>query len=103
VQGSVEEKLVQLNVKVQWNNIKKCVLDIVSDFLVVKVERKARKLWIAQQMINKMDEQRKWKKVSNEEGKKNYIRLRNKLKRSTDKTRKGCLESMEFQRIGCLV
>lgn len=103
MQGSVEEKLVQLNVKVQWNNTKKCMLDTMSDFLVVKVERKARKPWITQQMINKVDEQRKWKKVNNEEGKKNYIRLRNKLKRSTYKTRKGCLESMEFQRIGCLV
>jgi len=65
VQDSLEEKLVQLNVKVQWNNIKKCVLDIMSDFLVVKVEREARKPWITQQMINKMDEQRKWKKVNN--------------------------------------
>lgn len=103
MQDSLEEKLVQLNVKVQWNNIKKCVLDIMSDFLVVKVEREARKPWITQQMINKMDEQRKWKKVNNVEGKKNYRRLRNKLKRSTDKTRKECLESLEFQRIGCSV
>jgi hypothetical protein len=71
----------------------------MSDFLVVKVERKARRPWITWQMINKMDEQRKWKKVNNEEGRKNCRRLRNKLKRSTDKTRKECLESMEYQRI----
>jgi hypothetical protein len=75
----------------------------MSDFMVVKVERKARKPWITQQMISKMDEQRKWKKLNNEEGRKNYRRLRNKLERSTGKTRKECLESMEFQRIGCLV
>jgi hypothetical protein len=54
-------------------------------------------------MINKMDEQRKWKKVNNEEGRKNCRRPRNKLKRSTDKTRKECLESMECQKIGCPV
>jgi hypothetical protein len=30
-------------------------------------------------MINKMDEQRKWKNVNGEEGKKNYRRLRNEM------------------------
>jgi hypothetical protein len=43
------------NVEVQWNNLKKCVLDTMSD-LVVKVERRARKPWITQEMISKMDE-----------------------------------------------
>jgi hypothetical protein len=62
----------------QWNNIKKCVLDTVSD-LVVKDQRTARKPWITQQMNNKMDEQRKLKNVNNEEGRKNYGRLRSKL------------------------
>jgi hypothetical protein len=42
-------------VEVQWNNIKKCVLDTMND-LVGKVERRARKPWITQEMISKMDE-----------------------------------------------
>jgi hypothetical protein len=46
------------NVEVQWNNINKCVLDTKSD-LVVKVNRKTRKPWVTQEMINKMDES--WK------------------------------------------
>jgi hypothetical protein len=54
-------------VEVQWNNIKKCVLDTMSD-LVGKVERRARKSWVTQEMISKMDERRKWKNVNNEEG-----------------------------------
>jgi hypothetical protein len=54
VQDSLEEKLVQLNMKVQLTNIKKCVLDSMND-LVVKVKGKARKPWITQQMINKME------------------------------------------------
>jgi hypothetical protein len=45
------------NVEMQWNNIKTCVLDTMSK-LVGKIERK---------------------------GRKNYRRLRNKLKRVTDK------------------
>jgi hypothetical protein len=62
--------------------------------LVVKVNRKARKPWITQEMITKMEERRKWKTVNNEEGRKNYRRLRNELKRATDKAKKEYLESM---------
>ena len=38
------------NVEVQWKNIKECVLDTISD-LVGKVEKRARKPWITQEMI----------------------------------------------------
>jgi len=52
-----------------------------------------------------MDERRKWKNVNTEEGRKNYRRLRNELKRATDNAKKECLENicneiMEFQRTG---
>jgi hypothetical protein len=55
---------------VQWNNLKKGVLDTTSD-LLVEVERGARKLWIAQEVLSKMGEGRKWKDVNNEEERKN--------------------------------
>jgi hypothetical protein len=92
VHDSLEEKLGAIkcesgNVEVQWNNIKKCVLDTMSD-LVGKVERRARKPWITQEMIRKMEERRKWKNVNNEEGRKNYRRLRNELKRATYNAKK---------------
>jgi len=92
------------NVKVQWNNIKECVLDTLSD-LVGKVEKRARKPWITQEMMSKMDERRKWKNVNTEEGRRNYQRLRNELKRATDNAKKEyleniCNEIMEFQRTG---
>jgi hypothetical protein len=38
-------------------------------------------------MIGKMDERRKWKSVSNAEGRKNYRRLNNELRRATDKAK----------------
>ena len=38
----------------QWKNIKKCVLDNISD-LIGKVEKKARKPWITQEIIDKTD------------------------------------------------
>jgi len=109
VQDTLEGKLSVIgcdsgNVEVQWNNIKECVLDTVSD-LVGKVEKRARKAWITQEMISKMDERRKWKNVNTEEGRTNYRRLRNELKRTTDNAKKEylenmCNEIMEFQRKG---
>jgi hypothetical protein len=74
--------------------------------LVGKVYRKVRKPWITQEMINQMNERRQWKNFNNEEGGKNYRRLRNELKRATDKSKKEYLDSicdkiMDFQRTGC--
>ena len=56
-------------------------------------------------MISKMDERRKWKTVKTEEGRINYRRLRNKLKRATEKAKKEylentCKEIMELHRTG---
>jgi len=78
--------------------------DTISD-LIGKVEKKARKPWITQEMISKMDERRKLKNFNTEEGRKNYRRLRNELKTATDNTKKEYLENicnkiMEFQRTG---
>ena len=92
------------NAEVLWNNIKECMLDTISD-LVGKVEKRARKPWITQEMISKMGERRKWKNVNNEESRRNYRRLRNELKRDTETAKKECLENIrneiiEFQRTG---
>ena len=97
VQDNLEEKLGAIecesgNAEMQWKNIKECVLDTISDF-VGKVEKRARKPWITREMISKMDKQRKWKSVYTEEGRRNYRRLRNKLKRATEKARKEYLEN----------
>ena len=78
------------------------MLHTISD-LVGKVVKRARKPWITQDMITKMGERRKWKNVNNEEGRRNYRRLRNELKRATEMVKKKYLENirneiMEFQR-----
>jgi len=39
------------------------VLDTIG-YLVGKVEKRARKPWITQEMTSKLDEQRKWKHMS---------------------------------------
>ena len=67
------------------------MLDTISD-LVGKVENRARKPWITQEMISKMGERRKWRNVNNEEGRRNYKRLRNKL-RATETAEKNTLRT----------
>jgi hypothetical protein len=80
-------------VEVQWNRIKKCVLDTTSD-LVGKVGRRTRKSWITQEMISKLDERRKWKNVRNEKikEKKKYRRLNPELEGATRQAKKEYLE-----------
>ena len=68
------------------------MLDTISD-LVCNVEKRARKPWITQEMISKMDERRKWKNVNTEEGRTNYSRLRKELKRVTEKAKKNILRT----------
>jgi len=68
------------------------LLDTISD-LVRKVEKRARKPWITQEMISKMGERRKLKNVNTEEGRKNYRRLRNELKRDTDMPKRNILRT----------
>ena len=107
VQDNLEAKLGAIecesgNAEMRWKNIKERVLDTISD-LVGKVENRARKPWITQEMISKMDERGKWKNISTEEGRRNYRRLRKELKRVTEKAKKenlenACKEIMEFHR-----
>jgi hypothetical protein len=68
VQDTLEGKLDAIkcdsgNAEVQWHNIKECVLDTLSD-LAGKVEKRARKPWITQEIISKMDDRRRWKNVT---------------------------------------
>ena len=70
VQDTLEGKLCAIecesgNAEVQWNNVKECMLDTISD-LVGKAEKRERKPWITQEMISKIGEKRKWRNVNNE-------------------------------------
>jgi len=71
---------------------RECVLDTVSD-LVGKVEKRARKPWITQEMISKMNERRKWKNVNTEEGRKKYSTPMNEMERATDNAEKNILKT----------
>jgi hypothetical protein len=73
------------------------VLDTTSD-KIGQLDRKPRKPWITQKMINKMDE----KSVNNEEGRKTYRTVRNEPERAKKVYVESiCDEVMEYERTEC--
>ena len=51
------------------------------------MDTEARKPWVTDKMVRKMNERRKWKNVSTDNGVKKYKQLNNELRRETDKAR----------------
>ena len=47
----------------------------------------AKKPWVTDKMMEKMDERRKWKRNNTVEGRKKYLSVNNELRRETDKVR----------------
>ena len=74
VQDALQDKFCAFecesgDVEMQWNNIKKGSVNTTSD-LLVKVDWGARKPWITQEVISKMDEERKWMSTTKKKEKK---------------------------------
>uniref|UniRef100_A0A8D8R6E3 Craniofacial development protein 2 n=1 Tax=Cacopsylla melanoneura TaxID=428564 RepID=A0A8D8R6E3_9HEMI len=94
-QSEIEEKLKDIisqdGVKEEWNVMKDTILDSLEKHIGKKTER-TRKEWITQEMLDKMEERRMWKKDSTEEGRKQYKKLNNDLRRETDKAREKWME-----------
>ncbi|KAG8232302.1 hypothetical protein J437_LFUL011243 [Ladona fulva] len=56
------------------------------------IKRRAKKPWIMQEIIAKMEERRKYKQLNNDEGRKKNRKLNAELRKETDKTRIEWLE-----------
>lgn len=70
-----------------WKEFKGIVKKSAEDTIGYQKARKAKKPWISEGMIEKMDERRKWKNVNNDEGRKKYRKLNNGLRRETERAR----------------
>ena len=71
----------------QWKNLKDAILRSGIDNVGYKKGRVARKPWITTEMMNKMEERRKWKNRNTEDGKKRYRQLNNELRRETERAK----------------
>ena len=71
----------------RWNEVKSIIKKSAKKNIAHKKRQKARKPWVTTQMLDKMDLRRKWKNVNTIEGKKEYKRLNNELRRVTERAR----------------
>ena len=89
-QRSVEEKIKTLSgrdINQKWIDMKEAILISAQEQLGYEKQTIIRKPWVTKEMISKMDERRSWKNRSDEEGKKNYRRLNNELRREAAKAK----------------
>ncbi|KAI5717433.1 hypothetical protein M8J77_005795 [Diaphorina citri] len=91
----VEKSLVNQNrsddIKEEWDLMKNIILNSLENHVGRSVQR-SRKEWITQDILDKMEERRKWKNDGTEHGRNQYKKLNNKLRRETDKAREKWME-----------
>ena len=110
-QEKVERELTRqendglLKIEEDWRKLKEAIIIGAKEVYGYQTARTAKKLWITNEMLDKMDEKRKWKSVKTDYGSKEYKRLNNELRRETDKARNQwwndkCDELSEYDRRG---
>ena len=89
--NAVEEKLsesIKGDAEVRWQRIKSAIKESAKEHIQQnKANTPKKPSWITEEMIMKMDEQKKWKNVNSEEGRRMYRRLNNHLRRITDRAK----------------
>jgi hypothetical protein len=94
--GSIEQR---------WQKLKKLVKTQARTVIGYKKGKQAKKPWVTEEMLKKMEERRKVKHQSTAVAKTEYRRLNNELRRATEKAREcwwdeQCSELEELQRQG---
>ena len=76
------------NVNERWNEMKTISKKSAKKNIGHNKIKKPKKPWVNTEMLDKMDEKKKWKNANTIEGKKKYKKLNNELRRETEKARK---------------
>ena len=89
----------------KWDAFKLAVVESAKVVVGYQKSNRAKKPWITQEMLGKMDERRKWKNVNTDVGKQKYKELNKELKKETDNARekwwmRECEELEELDRRG---
>lgn len=92
-------------VEEDWTELRDAVKKSAEATIGYQNSRKAKKPWVSEKMIMKMNERRRWKNVDTEEGRVRYRKLNNELRRETDKARENwwmeaCEELEEMDKRG---
>ena len=110
-QTTVEEELMKHDIckdsktEDQWEKLKEVIKTGAEKVFGYQKAVKAKKPWITDKMLEKMDERRKWKNCNTEDGVRKYRQLNNELRRETDKAREDwweerCEELEEYDKRG---
>src|SRR5215471_2947226 len=75
------------DIEMRWNNIKSVVNQAALNVVGQQKRASAKKPWVTQEMLNKMEERRKYKNINTESGRQMYRKLNNELRRETEKAR----------------
>src|SRR6218665_3525325 len=89
----------------RWKALKQVILKETEVVVGYQKGLPPRKPWVTKEMIQDMEERRKWKHQSTEKAKQEYRKLNNKLRRTTEKAREQwwgeqCQELEEMQKMG---
>uniref|UniRef100_A0A8D8Z0H2 Craniofacial development protein 2 n=1 Tax=Cacopsylla melanoneura TaxID=428564 RepID=A0A8D8Z0H2_9HEMI len=94
------EDLQQKPVDEQWKVVKEGILKTANELLKDQNES-AKKPWITEEIVDMIEERRKWKSVSSDEGKATYRRLKNeivsKCRRAKEEYMNGICEEIDTE------
>ena len=71
----------------QWEILKHAVKEAAEKEIGYQMKARAKKPWVSGEMIDKMDQRRRFKHQNTEEAKREYRRLNNELRRETERAR----------------
>ncbi|KAG1714102.1 hypothetical protein GQR58_001748 [Nymphon striatum] len=71
----------------RWKDLKNIIIKGAKKHIGYNNRKRIRKPWVTANMLNKMDERKKWKNVNNTKGKEMYKKLNNELRRETESAR----------------
>ena len=77
----------QISVENNWYLLKNAILESGEENIGYADRKKLKKAWVTEQMVNKMEERRKWKNVNTKHGRAMYRKLNNELRKETDRAR----------------
>lgn len=90
------------DVEKRWNNMKTVINQAAKTVVGYQTRTTTRKAWITNEMLDKMEERRRYKNVNTDVGRQMYRSLNNELRRETNKAREAWWESecKEMEELG---
>src|SRR6218665_2329949 len=92
LERKIEENLTESegnSIEERWKRLKENIIHVQSAMDIVGAEERmpAKKPWKTREMVDEMEERRKWKHQSTDKARQEYKRLNNKLRRTTEEAR----------------